>query len=157
MAFSLAPAANSFKWRMALTEPLLATGSFYNFGFPAPEAGSPRDHSAQVGRTDGGQALYGYHTIPILFPKLSEAQASALIRFLREARSTSGYLFMTIWTGAGYDENGPRWIDVQGRPHLPEEVPSTRLVGTYGQVAYEPVSFRLVNFTVINDPSAYSD
>lgn len=150
------PATSAFGWRLSLSETGLGLASLANYGLPAPQIADVRDHSALTSRGDGGQARHGYRSAELLFERLSEPQASVLMQMIRDARSGTGVLYMTLWVGAGYDGR-PRWIDVRGYPHEPESLTANRYVGVNGQVAYDAARLVLRNFTVLNDPSSYTD
>lgn len=156
MTFTLHPAANSYKWRLALAEADLTKGSFANYGLPAPTTPDPRDHSQLVSQRDGGQAAHGFERVELLFERFSEQQMTQLGKLIVDARATSGVIYMTIWTGVGYDLNPPRWIDVFGRPHRPENIAPARAVGVKGQLWYDAVRWTVMNLTVVNDPSVYT-
>lgn len=152
----LHPAANSFRWRLALAEADLAKGSFANYGLPAPDVADPRDHSTFSSQGDAGQARHGYERVEFLWERLSEAQAAELMSLIRDAKSENGGLiYLTIWTGAGYD-GSPRWIDVSGMVHEPESLTANRYVGVRGQTGYDAARMEVVGLTVLNDPSSYT-
>lgn len=145
-----------FGWRISLTEAGLAKGSFRNFRIPPPSIAFYTDHTTAVTRSDGSQGLHGFQQLTMLFDILSGQQMSVVRGFIDDARSTTGFLFLTIDRGDG-SEPGPAWIDITGRAHRqPQLSQAGPIVGSQGQNHYTGAQLFLNNVTVVNDPSLYT-
>lgn len=142
-------------WRIGLTEASLLRGLFLFYGLPTPNLAQYSDHTTAIDVSDGSQVLQGYQSLTVLWTRLSGKQAARVRRFIDDARSGTGLLFLTIdrgdTTAAGHD-----WIDIQGYPHRQSNLSQDQIAGRVGQHTYANVQLVLGNVTVLNDPSTYA-
>lgn len=145
-------------YRISLTEAGLTTGSLTLYHIVAPNKAPFRDSAVSRGRSDGGQALHGALSMEALWDRTTMAQAWRLRKFIDDAKAGTGLLYMTI------DKNNasgmrPQWIDVSGRPHVPERVNDDGDIAgrmRVGQQFVDNFVLFLNNISILNDPSVYT-
>lgn len=135
--------------RIATSEAGLAKGAFFVRGIPKPQM-FYRDHSTRSPQGEGGETLHGYKAVTLLWSDLTAAQAAELRDLIETAQAAATpVIFLTI-TRDNADNGNYDWIDVSGRPLMPEWQP-----GRDGEV-FTQVEFVVNNLTILNDPSTYN-
>lgn len=147
----------AWNWRIALTEADLAMGSFAAYGIPVPDVAAYNDSTKETTRGRGEQALHGSATIDFLFDRMTRPNAWRLRKFIDDAKSGTGYLYMTVDLN---DDSAPgeQWVDVRGKPHRdPKAADSGPIAGRSGQGSMKNYSMLLKNVEILNNPSDYTD
>lgn len=139
-------------WRIAATEAALANGYMFLRGIPLPDTAPYRDHSQRVSKTTGGQARHGYKNVRLFWEILDRAQANRLRTIVQAGLDDAGYVYLTIDRNNGI-AGGPDWIDVRGRPYMPDFDPS-QIAGATGTV-HQRVELFVNNLTIVNDPATF--
>lgn len=140
-------------WRIALTEAGLNLGWFFARGLPPPTNAPYHDYSTRVSHSEGGQSRHGYKNVRMFWETLTRGQASNLRTVLQAGLdSGTGLIFLTIDRANG-SGSGPDWIDVSGRPHMPDFDPS-RFAGATN-IVHQNVELFLNNLTIVNDPALF--
>lgn len=136
-------------YRLATALADLAKGHLFSYGIPVPDQPVYQDHSTRPYLSDGGQALRGFSYVTWLWDELTLNQASTLRLLVETALDADTPLYLTIdkgWNGGSARNN---WIDVSGRPIVPQITPQPRASGW----VVRNVELRVVNLTVENDPA----
>jgi hypothetical protein len=142
-----------WNWRIASTEPGLATGAFYLWRLPPPTVVNFVDHSEQKPRSDGSLAFHGRQSVNYMWDILDANQMGQLKRLV----SLSGdAIYLTLDKGIG-DTFGRDWVDVRGIPHLPTVSQGGPLDYVTGRPHYKNVQFFVNEVTILNDPSIYAE
>lgn len=138
--------------RLAETEAGLAKGYIiHSWGIPKPTQPIYQDHSEKVALTDGGQALRGWPSVTLIWNRLTVSQARTLRKLVEDSIDNTGFLYLTIdksWNGS---EGLGYWIDVRGRPTIPDPPP---MAGT-SALLRENVVVTVGNLETINDPAVF--
>ena len=141
------------KIRLATSEALLAKGALvYAWGVPAPSLPIYNDHSAKALLSDGGQSLRGYASVSLTWDRLTWYQAYIIRKLAEDAIDAGGVLYATVnraWNRKGM---GSDWIDVSGKPHIPDGTPA----GNTDGLLSDGFTLFLNNLTIESDPSAYA-
>ena len=140
-------------WRIASTEAGLARGNFKVRNIPPPDSAPYRGYSHRVSKTTGGQARHGYKNVRFFWEVLDRGQAAALKRVIQAGLDDAGLLFLTIDRNDG-DAGGIDWIDVSGRPYMPDFDPSTPIASA-SRTAHERIELFVNNLTIVNDPASF--
>lgn len=145
---------NRLRWRVATTEAALSNNWFISLGLPEPTQIEYSDHTIKNSQSEGGTARHGYHTVKIMWSKLSPFQAWTLKNVHDNAKaSATGLLFMTVSRLDG-SKPGVDWIDISGRPDIGPIAPEQPIIGANGYV-HDNVVLALNNVTVLNDPASF--
>lgn len=150
--------SNTWNWRISLTEAGLARASFPNHRLPIPSDCFYQEHTVENAQSDGGQALHGYTQLNLVWAIMSGAQYRTLRKFIDDARSGTGQIYLTVDRGDGTHAS-PDWIDVRGWAHRQIDMSqSGSLVGRLPSSvpSYNNVRLFVNNVIIINDPSLYS-
>lgn len=141
-------------FRIATTQAALTRGYFFLLKIPPPTSCEYRDHSVAFSKSQGGNALHGYHVVDMLWEQLTTTQAYAIKKKVDDALDGTGYLYMTInrsnGTGSGID-----WIDVRGIPHMTSFKPDGRIAGSTG-VSISNAELKLNNIQILVDPAVFT-
>jgi len=145
-----------WNWRVAVTEPGLATGAFFNWKLPPPTVANFADHSEQKQRSDGTLAFHGRQILNIMWDILDAPQMGQL-KFIINAGVTAGdVIFMTIDRGFGATF-GRDWVDIRGIPHEPVVTQGGPLDYVTGAPHYRNVQLFINEITILNEPSIYAE
>ena len=144
-------------WRIALAEADLDMGSLAVYGIPVPNIAAYNDSSKETTRSRGEQALHGFAKIDFLWDRLTREQAWRLRKFIDDAKSGTGWLYMTVDLN---DDSAPgeQWADVRGKPHRdPAQADAGPIANRIGQGSFANYSIFLNNVVILNNPSNYTD
>lgn len=142
------------RWRIALTEPLLASGWFIARGLPEPSQVEFKGHTSKSPQSEGGVGRHGYLNVTLLWTKLTLSQANTLRDLYNDSvAQASGLLFMSILRMDGTNP-GKDWIDVSGRPDLSDIVADAPIIGARGFMVSN-ITLKLGNVAIVNDPASF--
>ena len=145
-------------WRIALTEANLEYGSFPVYGLIVPTVAPYVDSAREAFRSQGEQALHGFSSMDILWERLTAEQAWRVRQFIDDAKTGSGWLYMTIDLN---DDSTPgtQWADVRGRPHRdPKQADAGPLIGRMkaGRGHHQNYRLLLNNVDILANPSNFT-
>lgn len=139
------------RWRIGVSEAGLAY--FLAIPLPPPDVAVYRDASQEISKSRGGVARHGYKSVTLQWNRLTAAQGALLRDYVQDALdSAGGVLFLTIDRANGTAPTFD-WIDVSGRPQLPEFSSSLPTYVQGGHRGFNNVSLRVNNLSIVNDPS----
>lgn len=141
------------KFRISLTEAGLAKGMSFLRNIPPPDSPIYNDHSAKVGKGQGGQARHGFATATVLWDALSPDQSYELRTLVQNALDGLGVIYLTIDRSNGTSP-GPDWIDVYGVPYMPDIAPG-RTRGKRRGVIHNSIQLFVNDLTIVNDPAVF--
>ena len=108
------------------------------------------DHSQKFSNTDGGQGLHGFSSVQINFNNLDSRQAQRLRQLVDDALALSAKrLWATIDLGWNGSATPGSWVDVYGRPLVPDISPSPNSRG----VLTNTVTLTINNVVIDNNPA----
>ena len=139
-------------WRIATTEAGLASGYFFAMGLEVPTNAPYHDYSTRVGQSTGGQARHGYKNVRCYWERLDRREARMLREAVQAGLDLTGTIFLTIDRANGSGDTFD-WIDVSGKPHMPDFDPSR--FGGATNIMHENVELFVNNLTIINDPASF--
>lgn len=140
-------------WRVASTEAGLQTGAFFARRIPPPNTFEYKDYTVRNPQSQGGQSRHGYKNITILWDVLTPKQANALRDVIQAGLDDAGYVYLTLDRSNG-EASGRDWIDVYGRPEMPDFQPQAPVAGADG-IVYGTTSFFLNALVIVNDPASF--
>ena len=138
---------------MASTEAGLTNNGLFAQKFPPPTSAVYRDYSTRVSQSTGGQARHGYKNVRLFWEVLDRRQALLLRTTIQAGLDATGVVFWTIDRANG-TSGGPDWIDVSGKPYMPDFDPSTPIASATA-VAHSRVELYINNLTIVNDPATF--
>ncbi len=138
-------------WRISSTEAQLVRGLFFAYGFPHPTSAPYRDYSVRASQSEGGQVRHGYKNVRLFWDVLTRPQALFLRNIIQEGLDDAGFIYLTIDRANG-TAGGVDWIDVRGRPHMPDFDPSTPIVTATG-IVHRNIELYVNNIFIVNDPA----
>lgn len=138
-------------YRLATTENGLATGHLFVWQLPPPTTATYRDHSQKFPQSDGGEARHGFRSVELTWNTLTPAQAYTIRRMVVTVLSAGNPLYLTINRADG-TRPGNDWIDVFGRPRIPDIEPEGSIAGASG-FYHRNVTLFVNNLTIVNDPA----
>jgi hypothetical protein len=145
---------NKLRWRIATTEAGLAKNWFIGLGIPEPTQIEYMDHSVKNAQSEGGTARHGYHSVQLMWRKLSPYQAYQLKSNHDAAvASATGLLFMTV-SRLDATNPGADWIDISGRPDMSPVAPEQPIISANGY-SHANIILTLNNVSVVNDPASF--
>lgn len=148
----------AWDWRISLTEAGLATGWFAAYKLPPPSKAPFLVGLIEIAQSAGGQAIHGYTTDDLLFERLEDFQASRLKRFVTDAITGTGYLYMTVSRNNAHSP-GNYWIDIRGRPFRHMDLTDSGDIAARaadGSPYYDNFHIFMNNIEIVNDPSLYT-
>jgi len=137
--------------RLATTEAGLPQGFLiYSHQIPLPSIVVYREYSQAVPGADGSQTQHGFPSLAMNFNNLDKWQAYSLRKLVDDALTLSAkVLWVTMdknWNGSSPPNT---WIDVSGKPHIPDIAPSG---GSLGALR-ETITLTINNLDVDNATS----
>lgn len=145
-------APRRFGWRIATTEAGLASGYFSALGIQPPTNAPYHPYSTRVGQSTGGQARHGYKNVRMFWANLDRIEARILKERVVAGIALTGNVYLTIDRANG-DGDTYDWIDVYGKPHIPDFDPS-RFAGA-SDIVHENIELFVNNLTIVNDPASF--
>lgn len=149
---------SAWDWRISLTEAGLATGWLASYHIPPPNKAPFLEGIVAVPQSAGGQAVHGYTTDDLLWDRLDDFQAFRLKKFVTDAISGTGYLYMTV-SRTDAHAPGNYWIDIRGRPHRYMDLTDSGDIAARSEIGrpyYDNFRLFLNNIEIVNDPSLYT-
>lgn len=137
-------------WRVASTEAGLQTGAFFVRGIPPPSIFEYRDYSERRAQSQGGQSRQGYKKATVVWDDFDNKQSNALREVIQAGLDDAGYVYLTLDRSNG-SASGRDWIDVYGRPHMPDFLPQPYSGGRM----HGRVTFVLNALVIVNDPASF--
>lgn len=135
-------------WRIAASEAGLAKGYFLSLGIPAPNRMQFKEYSEEEERSDSSQLRLGHAEFLAEWDELNSAMTYKIRSAIQAALNSTGYIYMTIDRSIGLAP-GPDWVDIKGRPWIPDIAPVPRSLGR----VQDNVRLRIKSVTVVNAPS----
>lgn len=140
-------------WRIASTEAGLQTGAFFARRIPPPHTFEYKDFSVRTPQSQGGQTRHGYKNITIIWDSLTLQQANALREVIQAGLDDAGYVYVTLDRSNG-TASGRDWIDVYGRPEMPDFQPRAPVAGSNG-ILYGQTKLFVNALVIVNDPASF--
>lgn len=149
---SHAPITNRYRaqWRMAASEAGLDQRQMLTLGFRPPSVAAFQEQTEKVNGLNGAQKTRGFPQVVLQWDALGRKE----IRRIREAIQLGmggNYLFLTIDRAIGLS-TGPDWVDIKGRPFMPDITPIPK---SYGEVT-DQIALQLFMVEIVNEPSDYA-
>lgn len=137
-------------WRIASTEAGLQTGAFFARRIPPPDNFEYKDYSVRVPQAQGGESRHGFKNITVFWEDLDIRQSQALREVIQAGIDAVGDVYLTLDRSNG-TASGRDWIDVRGKPAMPDFLPQTN---SSGQL-HGSVKFFLNALVIVNDPASF--
>ena len=139
-------------WRISTTEAGLGSGYYHALGIPPPTNAPYHDYSTRVGQSTGGQARHGYKNVREFWERMDRTEATTLKEIIEAGIALTGEVFLTVDRANGEGDTFD-WIDVRGKPHVPDFDPS-RFAGA-SDIVHENIELFVNNLTIVNDPASF--
>jgi hypothetical protein len=116
-------------------------------GMGIPSLATYKEYTEKASRGEGGVSRHGYRNCPVLWQKMTRAQAAALRRYVDDAGL--GLLYLTVQRLDGSNPTAD-WIDISGYPDL-SDIAATAPMLFEGSHMHQNVLLTLNNVTVVNE------
>jgi hypothetical protein len=140
-------------WRIASTEAGLQKGAFFVRRIPPPHSFEYKDYSVRRPQSQGGESRHGYENVTILWDRLTPKQSNELRTVIQAGLDDAGYIYLTVDRSNGL-ASGRDWIDVRGRPQMPDFLPLTPVAGSNG-IMHGSVRLFVNELFIVNDPASF--
>jgi len=140
-------------FRIALTDPGLATGYLHLYGLALPTTINYQGFSGEFSRGAGAKVLHGYKNCTLTWVDVDAKTVYRIKKFADDAlASGTGLLYLTVPYNDG-SVVGRTYIDISGVPH-PITTQEAGNISGLG-LAYDNLQLFINNITIINNPAQF--